>query len=117
MTTISSIRRIPASDRSFNIPEIRALIAEHLDADIERVTDDAHFIDDLGADWLDHLELMIKIEDRFAGLELTKDDADQIKVVGDLIRYIGSWVNGGRSHGGSRPIDMSQNPTKSDPVI
>src|SRR6266566_4061610 len=36
---------------------VRALIARHLDVDIGRVTDDASFIDDLGADWLDRLEL------------------------------------------------------------
>ncbi len=83
---------------------VRALIARHLDVDIGRVTDDASFIDDLGADWLDRLELMIviedhfpgleipeEIEDHFPGLEIPEDDADRIQVVGDLIRYIESW--------------------------
>jgi acyl carrier protein len=67
---------------------VRALIARHLDVDIGRVTDDASFIDDLGADWLDRLELMIVIEDHFPGIEIPEDDADRIQVVGDLIRYI-----------------------------
>ena len=90
----SSIQRIPATkDR---LIEIRTLIAEHLDVDIERVTDETHFIDDLGADWLDRLELMIMVEDRFGGLEISDDDADQIKVVGDLIRYVETWVNTGQ---------------------
>src|SRR6266566_7612762 len=77
--------------QNFSTTEIRTLIAEHLGVDIERVTDDAHFIGDLGADWLDHLELMIVIEDRF-GLEITEDNVDQIEAVGDLIRYIKKWM-------------------------
>jgi len=90
----SSIQQIPATRDRFI--EIRTLIAEHLDVDIQRVTDEAHFIDDLGADWLDRLELMIIIENRFGGLEITDDDADQIRVVGDLIRYVENWVNTGQ---------------------
>ena len=93
MTILLSSIQKPATKDRFNIIEIRTLIAEHLDVDIERVTDKAHFIDDLGADWLDRLELIIMIEDRFGGLEITDDDADQIKVVGDLIRYVETWVN------------------------
>jgi len=50
---------------------------------VERVTDEAHFTDDLGADWLDRLELMIVIEDQFPAVEITDDDVDQIEVVGD----------------------------------
>ena len=91
---LSSIQQIPATRDRFI--EIRTLIAEHLNVDIQRVTDEAHFIDDLGADWLDRLELMIIIEDRFGGLEITDDDADQIRVVGDLIRYVENWVNTGQ---------------------
>jgi acyl carrier protein len=75
---------LPGSNR------IRALIAQQLGVALERVTDEAHFADDLGADWLDRIELMIVIEDQFAGVEITDDDADQINVVGDLIRHIES---------------------------
>ena len=70
--------------------EIRALIAEHLGVDVERVTDEAHFADDLGADWLDRLELMIAVEDQFAEVEITDEEADRISVVGDLIRHVES---------------------------
>ena len=73
---------------SFQIDEVRALIADHLDVDIKLVTDEAHFTEDLGADWLDRLELTMPIEDQFNGLELSDDDVDQIEVVGDLIRHI-----------------------------
>ena len=68
--------------------KIRAVIAKHLGVEIERVTDEAHFANDLGADWLDRVELVIAIEDQFAGVEITDDDVDQINVVADLIRCI-----------------------------
>jgi acyl carrier protein len=68
--------------------KIRALIAKHLGIEIERVTDDAHFANDLGADWLDRVELVIAIEDQFAGVEITDDDVDQMNVVADLIQCI-----------------------------
>jgi len=72
----------------FEVDEIRALVAKYLGVDVGRVTDEAHFSDDLGADWLDRLELLILIEDQFADVEIMDSDADQIEVVGDLIRYI-----------------------------
>jgi len=48
--------------------DVRTLIANQLGVDVKRVTDEAHFTDDLGADWLDRLELMIVIEDQFADI-------------------------------------------------
>ncbi len=77
----------------FSTNDVRTLIANHLGVNVERVTDEAHFTDDLGADWLDRLELMIVIEDQFAEVEITDDDLDQIGVVGDLIRHIESMRN------------------------
>ena len=68
--------------------DVRTLIANQLGVDVKRVTDEAHFTDDLGADWLDRLELMIVIEDRFPNVVITDEDVDQIEVVGDLIRHI-----------------------------
>ena len=76
------------SSEGFDINKMRALIAEQLHVDITRVTEDASFSEDLGANWLDRLELMIRVEDQFVDVEITDDDADQIEVVGDLIRYI-----------------------------
>ena len=70
---------------SVQIAKLRALIANHLDVDIKLLTDKAH---DLGADWLDRLELTMPIEDQFTGLEIADDDVDQIEVVGDLMRHI-----------------------------
>jgi acyl carrier protein len=77
-----------ATEEGFEIDKLRALVAEHLDVDVGLVTDEAYFGDDLGADWLDRLELMILIEDQFPGVEITDYDADQMEVVGDLIRYL-----------------------------
>jgi acyl carrier protein len=70
--------------------KIRTLIGEYLGIDPKRVIDEAHFRDDLGIDWFGRLELMILVEDKFPGLEITNKDADQIEVVGDLIRHIGN---------------------------
>jgi acyl carrier protein len=87
-SSLSSTQRTSASKESFEGNKVRTLVAKHLQVDVKHVTDEAHFRDDLGADWLDRLELMMLIEDQFAGVEITDDDADQMEVVGDLIRYI-----------------------------
>jgi acyl carrier protein len=80
--------------------DVRTLIADHLGVDIARVTDEAHLADDLGADWLDRLELMIVIEDRFGDVEISDDDVDRIDVVGDLIRHVESASRERRQRGG-----------------
>jgi len=54
----------------------------------ESVTSETHFTYDLGADLLDRVELMLAIEDQFAGVEITDDDIEEIQVVGDLIRHL-----------------------------
>jgi acyl carrier protein len=70
------------------VDEIRALVAKHLDIDIKHITNEAHLTDDLEVDWLDRLELLMLIEDEFAGVEISDGDSDQIQTVGDLIRCI-----------------------------
>jgi acyl carrier protein len=75
--------------------KVREIIAGHLDIDPVRLTDEARFRDDLGADWLDRLELMIAIEDQVAGIEIDDVMVDQINTVGDLMRVIESVENGG----------------------
>jgi acyl carrier protein len=86
-SSLSFTQRTSARE-GIEVDEIRALVATHLGVDVGRVTDEAHFSDDLGADWLDRLELLILIEDQFAGVEIMDGDADQIESVGDLIRYL-----------------------------
>ena len=73
----------------FDTNKLRTLIAEYVGIEAELVTDEAHFSDDLGLDWLDQLELMVIIEDEFVGIDFfANTTAAQINVVGDLIRYI-----------------------------
>ena len=68
---------------------VRNVIAEHLGIEAKRVSDEARFLKDLGADWLDRLELVIAIEDRF-GLEIADDAVDRMEAVGDLVRFVES---------------------------
>ena len=70
--------------------KIRNIIAERLDRDLKEVTDDARFIDDLGADSLDQTELLMALEEEF-DVEID-DDANEIESVGDAIKYIASRV-------------------------
>ena len=83
----------------FATSDVRTLIANHLGISVGRVTDEAHFTNDLGADWLDRLELMMVVEDQFAGVEIKDEDVDQIAVVGDLIRHIEAMDNERRRRG------------------
>jgi acyl carrier protein len=76
-----------APQLDYDINKLRTLIAEYVDIEVKRVTDEAHFNDDLGLDWLDEIELMILIEDQFAGVEISET---QIEAVGDLVRHIES---------------------------
>jgi acyl carrier protein len=79
-------RAAPQAD--FDANKIRALIADYLGIDVERVTDEAHFRDDFDLDSLDQLELLILIEEQFSGADLSEAAVEQIEVVGDLIRYM-----------------------------
>src|SRR6516164_9235816 len=63
-------------------------MAEDLDIDAKRVTDEALFGDELGIDWLDQLELLILIEEQFPDVRFSDSAVKQIEVVGDLLRYV-----------------------------
>ncbi|MCR4391326.1 MAG: acyl carrier protein [Candidatus Acetothermia bacterium] len=70
---------------------VREIIAEQLMVDVEEVTDEASFVNDLGADSLDTVELIMEFEDEF-GIEIPDEDADGIQTVGEAIAYIESRV-------------------------
>ena len=93
LSSLSPMQRV-APRVIFDTNRVRTLIAEYTGVNAERVTDEAHFSDDLGLDWLDRLELMILIEDEFADIEISENDANQIEVVGDLIRILESPAGG-----------------------
>jgi acyl carrier protein len=69
--------------------KLRSFIADYLGVEPKEVTNEAHLGDDLGLDWLDQLELLLLIEDEFAGFDFFANTiAAQIEQVRDLIRYI-----------------------------
>ncbi len=66
---------------------VRAIIAEQLGVKLEEVTDAASFVEDLGADSLDTVELVMALEEEF-GIEIPDEDAEKMATVGDAIKYI-----------------------------
>lgn len=66
---------------------VKKIVVEHLNVDAAKVTDNAHFIDDLGADSLDTVELVMAFEEEF-GTEIPDDAAETILTVGDAIRFL-----------------------------
>jgi acyl carrier protein len=66
---------------------VKKIVIEHLGVEAEKVTDNASFIDDLGADSLDTVELVMAFEEEF-GTEIPDDAAETIQTVGDAIRFL-----------------------------
>ena len=69
--------------------KVKSIIVEQLGVDEEEVTPDASFVDDLGADSLDTVELVMALEEAFK-IEISDEDAEKIHSVGDAVRYIQS---------------------------
>jgi acyl carrier protein len=69
------------------LEKVKGIIVEQLGVDESEVTPEAHFIDDLGADSLDTVELVMALEEEF-GVEISDEDAEKIQTVGDVIKYI-----------------------------
>ena len=67
--------------------KIKKIVVENLGVSEEQVTDDAQFAQDLGADSLDQVELVMSLEEEF-GAEIRDEDADSLNTVGDAINYI-----------------------------
>ena len=73
---------------SDNIAErVKKIVVEHLGVDEAKVSESASFIDDLGADSLDTVELVMAFEEEF-GIEIPDDAAESIVTVGDAVKYI-----------------------------
>jgi len=68
---------------------VKEVVVEQLGVDAGEVTENASFVDDLGADSLDTVELVMAFEEKF-GLEIPDDDAEKIRTVGDAVTYIAS---------------------------
>jgi acyl carrier protein len=67
--------------------KVKSIIAEQLGVKAEEVTPEASFVDDLGADSLDTVELVMAFEEEF-GIEIPDEDAEKITTVGEAIKYI-----------------------------
>ena len=72
--------------------KVRKMVADHLGIDEAKVTEEANFIDDLGADSLDTVELVMAFEEEF-GSEISDSEAEKILTVGDAIKFIESKSN------------------------
>ena len=66
---------------------VKKIVVEHLSVEEDKVVDSASFIDDLGADSLDTVELVMAFEEEF-GLEIPDDAAETIQSFGDAVKYI-----------------------------
>lgn len=67
--------------------KVREIVMDKLNVTREQVTDDASFVEDLGADSLDQAELVLALEDEF-NLQISDKDSENIKTVGSAISYI-----------------------------
>lgn len=76
-------------DKSRIAGEVRMLIVEQLGVNATEVVPTANFVNDLGADSLDTVELVMALEDKF-GVSIPDEDAEKIKTVGEAIAYIES---------------------------
>ena len=72
---------------SDTLERVRKIVIDHLDADPDKVTEKASFIDDLGADSLDNVELVMAFEEAF-GVEIPDDAAETIVTVGDAVKFL-----------------------------
>ena len=75
-------------------PKIVPIIAEQLKIKPEEIKPDSKFIDDLGADSLDAVEIVMGIEERF-NVEISDEEIDKIKTVKDIVDYLARKIVGG----------------------
>ena len=73
--------------------KVKSIIVEQLGVDEEEVTPDASFVDDLGADSLDTVELVMAFEEAF-DIEIPDEDAEKIRTVADAVDYIQKHAKG-----------------------
>ncbi len=71
------------------LAKVKKIVAEQLGVDEEKVTPEASFIEDLGADSLDVVDLVMAFEEAF-GIEIPDEDVQNIRTVGDVVNYLKS---------------------------
>ena len=72
--------------------KVRKIVADHLGIDEVKVLEESSFIDDLGADSLDTVELVMAFEEEF-GSEISDNEAEKLQTVGDAVKFIESKNN------------------------
>ena len=72
---------------AFDEQRAKEIVAKELEVGIDQLTPEAKFIEDLGADSLDTVELVMALEEEF-GLDIPDEDADKMKTVGDALNYL-----------------------------
>jgi acyl carrier protein len=72
---------------------VKEIIINELGVESEKVTDDASFVEDLGADSLDTVELVMAFEEEF-GIDIPDEDAEQMRTVGDAVQYLKKHSSG-----------------------
>jgi len=72
---------------TFSEDKVKEIIAKELEVDVKQLTGEAKFIEDLGADSLDIVELVMALEEEF-GVDIPDEDADKLKTVGDAMKYL-----------------------------
>ena len=77
---------------TFSEDKVKEIIAKELEVDVKQMAPDAKFIEDLGADSLDIVELVMALEEEF-GIEIPDEDADKLKTVGDAMNYLKSHAS------------------------
>lgn len=70
-----------------NFEKIQEIVADKLGVEKSKITKEASFIDDLGADSLDTVELIMKMEEDF-DIEIPDEDAEKLRTVGDVVDYL-----------------------------
>ena len=76
-------------EREELLEKVKTVIVDQLNVEEDDVTEDASFVDDLGADSLDIVELVMALEEEF-GISIPDEEAENIKTVGDAVNYISS---------------------------
>ncbi len=72
---------------AYSEERVKEIIAKELEVSVDQLTPDAKFIEDLGADSLDTVELVMALEEEFS-LDIPDEDADKMKTVGDALSYL-----------------------------
>ncbi len=76
---------------NFSEDKVKQIVAENLEVSVDQLTPEAKFIEDLGADSLDIVELVMALEEEF-GIDIPDEDADKLRTVGDAMNYLKAHV-------------------------